>query len=61
MGFTDECDIGHYVKRALVHSARGGNAEWHLHRLSGLLESAIDGDVATTEGSNTDYRRAHTG
>lgn len=32
MGFTDECDIGLYFKRALFHSTWLGNAGRHRHR-----------------------------
>jgi alkylation response protein AidB-like acyl-CoA dehydrogenase len=38
IGFTDECDIGHFLNRALVLSSRRGNLTWHLRRLVKLLE-----------------------
>lgn len=36
MGFTDECDIGLYLKRALVLSAWLGNAQVHRRRYARL-------------------------
>ncbi|MGR9090030.1 MAG: acyl-CoA dehydrogenase [Gammaproteobacteria bacterium] len=40
IGFTYECDIGHYLNRAMVLSARQGNAARHLRELGGLLRRA---------------------
>ncbi len=37
IGFTYECDIGHYLNRAMVLGSRRGNTPWHLRRLSELL------------------------
>ena len=37
IGFTYECEIGHYVNRAMVLGSRRGNVTWHLRRLGGLL------------------------
>ncbi|GGC27611.1 acyl-CoA dehydrogenase [Novosphingobium marinum] len=34
MGLTDECAIGHYLKRILLNGSRHGTAAWHLNRLS---------------------------
>lgn len=36
IGFTYECDIGHYVNRALVLAARMGNGAWHRRRIEAL-------------------------
>ena len=36
MGFTDECDVGLYLKRALVLSAWLGNAQLHRRRYASL-------------------------
>lgn len=36
MGYTDEADIGLYLKRTLVLSARLGNAAWHRRRFAAL-------------------------
>ena len=36
MGFTDECDVGLYLKRALVLSAWLGNAGYHRRRYAQL-------------------------
>jgi alkylation response protein AidB-like acyl-CoA dehydrogenase len=36
MGFTDECDVGLYLKRALVDSAWLGNAQVHRRRYAQL-------------------------
>ncbi len=53
IGFTYECDIGHYLNRALVLSARHGAAATHLRSLGALLRQsagaaaadAFDGEV----------------
>lgn len=53
IGFTYECDIGHYLNRALVLSARQGAAATHLRSLGALLRQsagaaagdAFDGEV----------------
>ena len=34
IGFTDDCDVGLYLNRALVACASFGNAAWHLQRLA---------------------------
>jgi len=43
IGFTDDCDIGLYVKRALVLCAWLGNAAWHRRRYAALapLETVL--------------------
>ena len=41
IGFTYECDIGHYLNRALVIAARMGNQAWHRRRIESL---AADSD-----------------
>jgi hypothetical protein len=46
IGFTYECDIGHYLNRAMVLSARHGNAAWHLRKLTTLLDGADSTDVS---------------
>ncbi|MFP6782673.1 MAG: acyl-CoA dehydrogenase [Gammaproteobacteria bacterium] len=33
IGFTDECDIGHYLNRAMVLGSRRGNTSWHLRNV----------------------------
>ena len=40
IGFTDECDIGSFVNRALVHGAALGNGSWHARGISGLSSAA---------------------
>lgn len=40
IGFSDEHDLGLYVKRVLVLSAWLGNAHWHRRRLAALDPSA---------------------
>ena len=40
IGFTDEYALGHYVNRALVLSARLGNAAHHRRRFAALQEPA---------------------
>lgn len=44
IGFTDDCDVGLYVKRALVLSAWLGNARLHRNRYAALvpLDAAAD-------------------
>ncbi|MCP5199108.1 MAG: acyl-CoA dehydrogenase [Gammaproteobacteria bacterium] len=42
IGYTDECNVGLYLNRALVLSARHGTATFHLRRLAELLEAADD-------------------
>jgi len=34
IGFTDECDVGLFVNRALVCAATLGNATWHCRRIA---------------------------
>lgn len=36
IGFTYECDVGHYVNRAMVLAARMGNGAWHRGRIQAL-------------------------
>ncbi len=36
IGFTDECDVGLFVNRALVCAANLGNATWHCRRIAEL-------------------------
>jgi alkylation response protein AidB-like acyl-CoA dehydrogenase len=43
IGFTYECDIGHYVNRALVLSARHGAESTHLRALGALLRRSATG------------------
>ena len=58
IGFTDECDVGLYLNRALVVAARYGNASWHCQRLAALDAAATSegdghglGSVYSGEGS----------
>lgn len=37
IGFTYECDIGHYLNRAMVLASRRGNVTWHLRKLADLM------------------------
>lgn len=50
MGFTDECDIGLYLKRALVTSAWLGNAQVHKRRYA-RLALADAGDAREEEAT----------
>lgn len=45
IGFTDECDVGLYLNRALVLAARHGNAAWHARRLG--LPVADESELGT--------------
>ena len=49
IGYTDECDVGLYLNRALVLAARHGNASFNANRLAGLLASG-DADAAGSNG-----------
>lgn len=44
IGFTHECDVGLYLKRAVVLSARHGNAAAHRRRITATCISN-DGDI----------------
>jgi 3-oxochol-4-en-24-oyl-CoA dehydrogenase len=49
IGFTDDCDIGHYLNRAMVLGARRGNPSWHLRQfatLGGNDEPTVIGDAS---------------
>ena len=39
IGYTDECDVGLYLNRALVLAARYGNGTFHCRRLGDLLKA----------------------
>ena len=40
IGYTDECDVGLYLNRALVLAARYGNTSFHSRRLAGLVSGS---------------------
>ncbi len=44
IGFTYECDIGHFLNSAMVLCSRRGNVAWHLRKLGDLVNtsSAVD-------------------
>ena len=42
IGYTDECDVGLYLNRALVLAARYGNTSFHSRRLAGLVAGSGD-------------------
>ncbi|MEQ8232062.1 MAG: acyl-CoA dehydrogenase [Gammaproteobacteria bacterium] len=48
IGYTDECDVGLYLNRALALAARHGNASHHARRLAALVRGADDDTTATT-------------
>lgn len=55
MGYTDECDVGLYLNRALVVITRYGNAREHVAALSGngtLLAGSAQGAVLPTVNIN---------
>ena len=68
IGFTDDCDVGLYLNRALAIGAAFGNAAWHARRLAKLgdakavVESTrtvadpVDGDWNSL--SDDDFRMA---
>lgn len=49
MGFTDECDVGLYFKRAMFNAAWLGNQTAHRRRY--LKSSAVEGNEAVEESS----------
>ena len=44
IGFTYECNIGHYLNRALVLAARMGNGAWHRRRIEALASDFSDNE-----------------
>ena len=44
IGFTYECNIGHYLNRALVLAARMGNGAWHRRRVEALASDFDAGE-----------------
>jgi 3-oxochol-4-en-24-oyl-CoA dehydrogenase len=42
IGYTDECDVGHYVNRALAVAARYGRPDVHVARLRSAIEVPTD-------------------
>ena len=42
IGYTDECDVGLYLNRALVLAARYGNTSFHSRRLTGLVSASSE-------------------
>ena len=60
IGFTDECDVGSFVNRALVHGAALGNGSWHARGISGLAgstnsASATGGPKTIADPANGDW------
>ena len=54
IGFTDECDVGSYVNRALVQGAAFGNGSCHARRLSQLASASATEDAASVAREVTD-------
>ncbi|MGR8947271.1 MAG: acyl-CoA dehydrogenase [Gammaproteobacteria bacterium] len=54
IGFTYECNIGHYLNRALVIAARMGNGAWHRRRIESLAADidAKDDSLDVSKVSN---------
>jgi len=52
IGYTDECDVGLYLNRALVLAARHGNASFHVKRLSDVLDTGSEADTAAVASGN---------
>jgi hypothetical protein len=42
IGYTDECDVGLFLNRALVLAARCGNTSFHSRRLAGLVSGSSE-------------------
>lgn len=54
IGFTDECDIGSFVNRALVHGAALGNGSWHARGISALSGAAGAASATAAQQSISD-------
>jgi alkylation response protein AidB-like acyl-CoA dehydrogenase len=54
IGFTDECDVGSYVNRALVQGAAFGNGACHARHLSRLASTSASDDAASVAREVTD-------
>ena len=54
MGFTDECDVGLYLKRALVLTAWLGTTAAHLSRLEKHLDFDVDKPAAASPSQDAD-------
>ncbi len=46
IGFTDDCDVGLYLNRALAVAAALGNSAWHARRIALLGDAKATGEVA---------------
>ncbi|MDF1481604.1 acyl-CoA dehydrogenase [Extensimonas sp. H3M7-6] len=49
IGYTDECDIGLYLKKAMVLSSWLGSAHWHRARYGALAPLEADEDKAQSQ------------
>ncbi len=49
IGFTDDCNVGLYLNRALALCAAFGNATWHARRFAQLGEAAASSEVRRTD------------
>ncbi|MEN9728800.1 MAG: hypothetical protein RL434_3166 [Pseudomonadota bacterium] len=45
IGFTDECDVGTFVNRALVYGTALGNGTWHSRRIAALAADEAEETV----------------
>lgn len=54
IGFTDECDVGSYVNRALVQGVAFGNGACHARRLARLASGSATEDTALAARDITD-------
>ena len=54
IGFTYECNIGHYLNRALVLAARMGNGAWHRRRIEALASDFHANEEQLDIGKVTD-------
>lgn len=48
IGYTDECDVGLFLNRALVLAARYGNTSFHSRRLAGLVTDSSNESAGQT-------------
>jgi alkylation response protein AidB-like acyl-CoA dehydrogenase len=53
MGFTDECNVGLFLKRAMVLSAWLGNSRAHRQRYGALVEATPSGGQADSDEPRT--------
>jgi len=59
IGYTYECDIGHFVNRAMTLSSRYGNVSWQLRTLGERLRAVDTGDAPAAKNGTAVAEPAH--